>query len=273
MNKKMTIIEAIRTVLLKNGSGMTVEEIFDKIIENKLYTFGAKNPRAVVNGEIRCHCSDLNFPTANPVKYFFIQTVKDKKPVYYVIGKQQEKTTINIAEIEDEDILPAEKVDLAIKSYDEKIKGALWDKIMAKEPGFFEQLVVNLLLKMGYGYDESSGIVVGKSHDGGIDGIINEDKLGLDLIYVQAKRYDKKTKVSRPVLQAFVGAMEGIQKGVFLTTSSFTLEAENYIKNLQHKYIKLIDGETLLSFMLKYEVGVQVVKTYNILKVDEDYFN
>lgn len=126
---------------------------------------------------------------------------------------------------------------------------------------------------MGYGYDESSGIVVGKSHDGGIDGIINEDKLGLDLIYVQAKRYDKKTKVSRPVLQAFVGAMEGIQKGVFLTTSSFTLEAEKYIKNLQHKYIKLIDGETLLSFMLKYEVGVEVVKTYNILKVDEDYFN
>lgn len=144
---------------------------------------------------------------------------------------------------------------------------------MAKEPGFFEQLVVNLLLKMGYGYDESSGIVVGKSHDGGIDGIINEDKLGLDLIYVQAKRYDKKTKVSRPVLQAFVGAMERIQKGVFLTTSSFTLEAEKYIKNLQHKYIKLIDGETLLSFMLKYEVGVEVVKTYNILKVDEDYFN
>lgn len=143
---------------------------------------------------------------------------------------------------------------------------------MLNHPDFFEQLVVELLLKMGYGYDKNSGIVTGGPHDNGIDGIISEDKLGLDLIYIQAKRYSKDKKVGRKELQAFVGAMGHIQKGVFITTSSYTKEAFEYGTNQQQKSIKLIDGDLLADYMVKYGIGVESVKTFNIFKINTDYF-
>ena len=144
---------------------------------------------------------------------------------------------------------------------------------MENDQAFFEQLVVNLLIKMGYGYDKSAGRVVGRSHDGGIDGIISEDKLGLDLIYIQAKRYQKEKTVGRKELQAFVGAMEGVQKGVFITTSKFTREALEYVDKIQHRHVSLIDGERLFELMIKNSVGVQSIKTYHLFKIDEDFFN
>ncbi|MFQ6993396.1 MAG: restriction endonuclease, partial [Lachnospiraceae bacterium] len=103
-----------------------------------------------------------------------------------------------------------------------------------------EQLIVDLLIAMDYGYDKSSGVVVGGSHDGGIDGIIYEDKLGLDKIYLQAKRYEKRNTVGRKDLQAFFGAMESVQKGVFITTSSFTKDELDYSESQQKKSIKII---------------------------------
>ena len=130
-----------------------------------------------------------------------------------------------------------------------------------------------MLLEMGYGYDKNSGIVVGGPHDGGIDGIIYEDKLGLDLIYIQAKRYNKSVNVGRRDLQAFVGAMEKIQKGVFITTSSFTREAQKYINSQQQKSIKLIDGDMLADIMLKYGLGVKKIGEFSIFKLDSDYFD
>ena len=124
--------------------------------------------------------------------------------------------------------------------------------------------MVDLLLKMGYGYDKNSGIVTGKPHDGGIDGIISEDKLGLDLIYIQAKRFANGNKVTRHDLQAFIGAMEHINKGVFITTSSFTRQQKN---------IKLIDGNLLADLLVKYEVGVAAAQTFKLYKLDTEYFN
>lgn len=272
--RSITIIEAISLVL--ESRMMTVDEIYSSIIDKGLYKFGAKNPKGVVNSEIRRHCIDLDFPTAHPVKYFCISSVRDGKPVFGLLNdkrvKAKEVRIESNAGLTDEDDLPEERVEKAISKYNAKIKSELMDKIMHHEPEFFERLVVDLLLKMGYGYDNKSGAVVGKSHDGGIDGIINEDKLGLDRIYIQAKRYAQDHKVTRPDLQSFVGAMEGVQKGVFLTTSAFTKDGMEYISKLQHKNIKLIDGELLLDYMLKYEVGVQVLKTYSIMKTDEDYF-
>lgn len=267
--KNITIIEAINIVL--ENQNMTVDEIYSSIIDRNLYRFGAKNPKGVVNSEIRRHCVDLDFPTAHPVKYFCISAVRNGKPVFGLLNDKKVKIKVNPS-LTDEDDLPEERVEKTISKYNSKIKSELMDKIMRHEPEFFERLVVDLLLKMGYGYDNKSGAVVGKSHDGGIDGIINEDKLGLDRIYIQAKRYAQDHKVTRPDLQSFVGAMEGVQKGVFLTTSTFTKEGMEYISKLQHKNIKLIDGELLLNYMLKYEVGVQVLKTYSIMKIDEDYF-
>lgn len=268
--KKMTIIEAISKVL--QNENLTVDEIYFSIVDKELYKFGAKNPKGVVNGEIRRHCIDLNFPTAHPIKYFCIKSVKNGKPVFGLLNNKKDKIVQKTPDFNDEDDLPEEKVEKAVDQYNSKIKIELMKKIMQNESEFFEKLVVELLLKMGYGYDNNSGAVVGKSHDGGIDGIINEDKLGLDRIYIQAKRYFSDNKVSRPILQSFVGAMEGVQKGVFLTTSTFTKDGIEYISKLQHKNIKLIDGELLLNYMVKYEVGVQVLKTYRIMKIDEDYF-
>jgi restriction system protein len=142
-------------------------------------------------------------------------------------------------------------------------------------PKQFEQLIVDLLLKMGYGGgDRSMGERIGKSGDGGIDGIINEDALGLDAVYVQAKRYAPDSKVGRPALQAFVGSLtgEGANKGVFVTTSDFSREAKDYLNKVQHRIV-LINGERLARLMIQHEVGVRARKTYVLRSVDEDYFS
>ena len=128
--------------------------------------------------------------------------------------------------------------------------------------------------KLIYDHSNYKGfIVTGKPHDGGIDGIISEDKLGLDLIYIQAKRFANGNKVTRHDLQAFIGAMEHINKGVFITTSSFTRSAIQFIEKQQQKNIKLIDGNLLADLLVKYEVGVAAAQTFKLYKLDTEYFN
>lgn len=146
--------------------------------------------------------------------------------------------------------------------------------VQSVTPAQFEQLIVDLLLAMGYGGgDRSMGERIGKSGDGGIDGIINEDALGLDAVYVQAKRYATDSKVGRPALQAFVGSLtgEGANKGVFVTTSDFSKEARDYLNKVQHRIV-LINGDRLARLMIQHEVGVRARKTYVLRSVDEDYF-
>lgn len=125
---------------------------------------------------------------------------------------------------------------------------------------------------MGYGSDKESGVVIGRSHDGGIDGVISEDRLGLDQIYIQAKRYTPGNTVGRKELQSFVGAMQNINKGVFITTSSFTKEAKKYAVDQQQKNLRLIDGQELAKYMIKYQVGIVIKKRYEIVDIDSDYF-
>lgn len=110
---------------------------------------------------------------------------------------------------------------------------------------------------MGYGVDNHSGKVTKKSHDSGIDGVIYEDRLGLSKIYIQAKRYNSDNLIGRPALQAFAGAMQNIQKGVFIATSSFTKDARDYVDEQQQKSLKLIDGDIIYEFMIKYEIGLE----------------
>ena len=143
---------------------------------------------------------------------------------------------------------------------------------MGASPEFFEKLVVDLLLAMGYGYDsEQAGIVTGKSGDEGIDGIINEDKLGFSQIYVQAKRYAEDKSVGRPDIQAFVGAITGRGgKGLFVTTARFTEKAITYAKR---QHIILIDGHKLAQLMIEHGFGVSTRKIYEIKAVDSDVFN
>lgn len=140
-------------------------------------------------------------------------------------------------------------------------------------PSFFERLVIDLLVKMGYGGNrQDAGKALGKSGDGGIDGIINEDRLGLDVIYIQAKRWEGV--VGRPEIQKFAGALQGqrAKKGVFITTSSFSKEAREYVSVIESKII-LIDGEHLAKLMAEHNVGVSTVGQYEVKKLDSDYFD
>jgi restriction system protein len=150
----------------------------------------------------------------------------------------------------------------------------LLTKAVALPPAFFERLVVDLLVKMGYGGSlADAGKAIGKSGDEGIDGTIKEDKLGLDIIYIQAKRWQKGSVVGRPEIQKFVGALagQGAKKGIFITTSNFTKEAVEYSPKNETKIV-LIDGEQLAQYMIDYGIGVSTVNTYELKKVDGDYF-
>ncbi len=145
-------------------------------------------------------------------------------------------------------------------------------KIKSSSPAFFETLVVELLVKMGYGGSiKDAGRSIGRSGDEGIDGIIKEDKLGLDVIYVQAKRWENV--VGRPEIQKFVGALagQGAKKGVFITTSRFTNEAKEYQPRNETKIV-LIDGEQLAELMIDHNLAVSTVNTFEIKRIDNDYF-
>lgn len=233
----MTIVEAITEVLQKTKAeeGMTTNEIVEGILSWNLYSFNTPVPYQVVNQAIRRHCEGLDFPSASPYKAFYIvhEKIGSQGTRYQLIDNRKDKDpeqSIGVAAT-DEDSLPEEKIMMYVNQHLQEIRRKLLDIIMTNPPAFFENLVVKLLMKIGYGYDEKSGKVVGKPNDGGVDGIINEDALGLDKIYIQAKRYSQNQTIGRPELQAFAGAMmsEGIKKGVFITTSSFKKTAIDYV--------------------------------------------
>ena len=168
---------------------------------------------------------------------------------------------------------PEEEIEEAYKKINDSLADQILENILNNDSIFFERLVVDLLLKMGYGeFRPDAGRATSPTNDGGIDGIINEDILGLDKIAIQAKRYDKSNKVGTPLLQSFVGALmgKGVSKGVFITTSSFTRGAIEYAKN---QSIILIDGDKLADLMIEYNVGTFTSHTYEIKRIDSDYFN
>ena len=168
---------------------------------------------------------------------------------------------------------PEESLEIEYQKIRENLASQLLERIKQASPAFFERLVVELLVKMGYGGSRSdAGKAVGRSGDGGIDGIIKEDKLGLDVIYVQAKRWDENT-VGRRDVQQFAGALQGqrASKGIFLTTSRFTDNAHAYVSTIGSKIV-LIDGEQLAQLMIDHNVGVSPSTNYEIKRIDSDYF-
>lgn len=176
------------------------------------------------------------------------------------------------ADEESSSMTPEEQVQAGIERVHEEVAGELLERLMGKEPGFFERAVVELLLAMGYGGTSGAGNVTKLSNDGGIDGVIDQDILGLNRVYIQAKRYAVGNAVGRPDLQAFVGALQGkADRGVFITTSHFSTNAQDYAENVPTRII-LIDGKRLTSLMIRYNVGVQVRDTYKIVEIDEDFF-
>lgn len=269
----MRIVDALREVLKDEGC-LTYKDAYKAIVKKNLYEFGAKQPETAVNAKLRCHCEGLDFPGASPVKYFKVVGKKGSRLLYALIDADEQSVSIGseIDKITIENQLPEELIDQTYFSYKKELKIQIINHILGCHPSFFESLVVKLLIEMGYGVDEQSGKVLGKSHDGGIDGVIYEDRLGLSKIYIQAKRYEPGNTIGRQILQSFVGAMQDVQKGVFITTSTFTKEASEYAENQQQKSLKLINGDLLADFMIKYGIGLEKVKTYVVYILNEDYF-
>ena len=178
-------------------------------------------------------------------------------------------------EIETDEIVkstPEEALETAYQRLRDDLAIELLQQIKTSSPSQFEKLVVELLVKMGYGGSrQDAGKAIGKSGDEGIDGIIKEDRLGLDIIYIQAKRWD--ATVGRPEVQKFAGALQGqrARKGIMITTSSFSQDAHDYVSRIDSKIV-LIDGKRLAQFMIDNNLGVSPLATYDIKRIDSDYF-
>ncbi len=190
-------------------------------------------------------------------------------------GKSDQRQHKPTDSISNEDITPQEAMGNAYRTIREELSKSLLKSILSCSPDFFETLVIDLLLAMGYGYDtEASGMVVGKTGDGGIDGIINEDKLGFSQVYVQAKRWNPDQTVGSPDVQAFAGALlgKGASKGLFITTSQFSKSARKYVDDQKTMRIVLVDGAELTRLMIDNGVGVSVQQTFKVMQIDNDYF-
>lgn len=205
--------------------------------------------------------SGVNITNEYLMKYeSFVEFVKPNKSV-------QEETSI------EEDDTPIENIDKSIKMISSRLSDELLEIILSKEPIFFERLVLDLLNKMGYAFDDSSTIATKYSGDEGIDGIIKEDKFGFSNIYIQAKRWSGA--VGRPEIQKFLGAVagQGGAKGLFITTSSFTRDAIEFAKKQLQVKLILVDGKMLTNLMMEYNLGVSIENTYEIKRIDMDYFD
>ena len=168
---------------------------------------------------------------------------------------------------------PVEMVAQGIALINSDVKARLIDRLVALDPAFFERAVVQLLVAMGYGGSGGQAAATRLVKDGGIDGVIDQDVLGLSKVYIQAKRYARENTVQRPDVQAFVGALSGkAEQGVMITTGRFSTGAREYAERDARTRIILIDGPLLVELMLKYRVGVQVKETLAIVEVDEDFF-
>lgn len=193
--------------------------------------------------------------------------IKERNP--WNLGSESEKKKKKDEKAQvTSDMSPEEQIDLLHKELNDSLSNELLDLILERDPAFFERLVVNLLERMGYGNGETTQYV----GDGGIDGIITTDALGFDPIHVQAKRYAIESKVSRPEVQAFAGALKSVTRGAFITTSTFTNEAREYADTFPHATIILIDGKELTKLMIKHNLGVTTERSYEIKRIDGDYF-
>ncbi len=229
--------------------------------------------RATKRGFFKISTSGLDILSHNPNR-IDNRTLRQFPAFNEFQNRKNEKTTKPvIEELEETYNTPEESLETAYQSIRNALANEILEKVKSCSPVFFERLVVELLVAMGYGGTlQDAGKAVGKSGDGGIDGIIKEDRLGLDVIYLQAKRWEGN--VSSPELQKFAGALLGNQarKGVFITTSNFTKQAKDYVKTITSNII-LINGEELAELMIDYNVGVSVASTYEIKKIDSDYFS
>lgn len=216
----------------------------------------ANSPASIDNETLKAYPAFVDFQEASASGQ-----VKDEKPVAKVAAASS--------------ATPEEQIDAAQAVLHSALRSDLLQRILDNSPTFFEHLIVDLLVAMGYGgTHENAALKLGKSGDNGVDGVIDEDRLGLDRIYVQAKRYAETNSVQRPEVQGFVGSLVGFgaSKGVFVTTSTFSAGAREYANQIPQRVI-LIDGARLTDLMIEHDVGVRVSRRVAIKRLDEDFFS
>jgi restriction system protein len=175
----------------------------------------------------------------------------------------------------DAEATPTEVLESALGTLRKDLASRLIDEILGQSPTFFEHLVLDVLVAMGYGGSRASAAAhLGKSNDEGIDGRINQDPLGLDQIMVQAKRYARENAIDRKTIQAFIGSLagQGVTKGIFITTSYFAQSAEEFVQRGSNTKVVLVDGEELIDLMMRYHIGVRVERSIELLELDQNYF-
>ncbi len=202
-----------------------------------------------------------------------LRTLRDQPGYLNARDGQKEESSTESTSLTEDPQTPEEQIENAYMALRRSLGSELLSRLLSASPGFFENTVVELLVAMGYGGTrKDAGQAIGRSGDEGIDGIIKEDRLGLDTIYIQAKRWSQT--VGRPEIQKFAGALQGFRakKGIFITTSDFSREAVEYAEKIESKIV-LIDGSMLWNLMIDYGIGVSKTASYQISKVDHDYFD
>jgi restriction system protein len=285
---------------LKDGREHNLGEVVDLLVdefalspEERDQLLGSGQQTVIRNraGWARTYLKKAGLITSNRRGYFRItergQSALDSKPgridvkfleqfpefVAFRELRHERPDEAPVAVTASADATPEEALDAAYGRLRLDLEAELLDQVKSASPSFFERLVVELLVRMGYGGTlRDAGHAVGKSGDGGIDGIIKEDRLGLDVIYIQAKRWD--STVGRPEIQKFAGALQGhrARKGVFITTSSFSSDAVEFVSRIDSNIV-LIDGASLAKHMIDHNVGVSVSRSYEVKRIDSDYFS
>lgn len=272
LQTKFQLTEAEKNELLPSGS----QAIFDNRVGwAKFYLEKANLLKTEKRGFYRITESGISFLNSNPTSLRTkdlenFSAFKEFKKA--IVPKTETSSEIENQENNDSTKTPEEALEYAFQKLKTDLSRDLLDTIKSCSPSFFEKLVVDLLLKMGYGGSrKDAGQALGKSGDGGIDGIIKEDKLGLDTIYIQAKRWENIVPVRE--IRDFAGALlsKKARKGIFITTSYFPPSANEFVKSIEHKIV-LIDGEELTNLMFEFNVGLSLQSNYEVKKIDFDYF-
>ena len=268
---EMHISEEDRKLTISNGSSL----LYGRISWAKTYLMQAGLLESVGRGQFTITSAGEALLAQNPKQ--INNKILEKYPSFNAF-KQRSKKKKDNTEIADgsdlDELSPEEAIHQSLESINSSLASELMGKILKANPTFFENLIIKLLIAMGYSNNTDEGWEhTGKSGDDGIDGVINQDVLGVDKIYIQAKRYADKHPVSSGELRNFIGALDQCRavKGVFVTTSEFTTYAKSTVKKAS-KNIVLIDGKQLTQLMIKYSVGCKTKEVVNIQKIDEDFF-
>ena len=210
---------------------------------------------------------------ANPPSEIDVDFLRSYEQFNQFFGSSKsDKESLASTDVIDDELTPEEQIEKGVRQIQRELQVEVLDRVKQLPPEGFEQLVLRLLVGMGYGGSMADVQGVARGADGGVDGVVNQDQLGLDRIYIQAKRWEGS--VGRPVIQGFVGALAGVgaSKGVIMTTSTFAQPAQDYVRPLTDRRIVLVDGQRMSELMLKHGIGVSTKQTFVIQRMDEDFF-